>query len=456
MKYPLQILLLILIPCLTWGQSDSLLLKRQQDIMQVPDTLSSLSDSLDHWIGQYQPDSLPGMEYLDSLSLLKDQINEKVQRLNLSIPDSLTNSFNLLPYLDSIKHQVPDSSIGRYLSKAKDLAQKAGYNIEDPQQLTQLNKNYLEYMYKMANWQPNTSIDIPQVNANALDQNLKMPNVTGMDLLDDANQQLTEKTGQMEGYTGKAKNPDQSIEQYAQNSAENQYFQENKGEFADFENMQTELQEQYSQPVDMDSLKNLWQQKKKVLANDFLLNNQDKIKPIQQKIKRLTDKYTQFNSAKDVIEGKEKPVKAKPKNRITWGTNFQFNPGDPVSVDLSPILGYRFNTRLSLNLGASLRYQLDRDNDFKPPTSENIVYGYRLFTEYKVIRIFYTHLEWERFSRPSGESRDWANAFMAGIGRQFSVTNTIQGNVVVMYNFLHNQESPHNNAFIIRFGFRRK
>ncbi|MFW5879919.1 MAG: hypothetical protein ACOCUV_03755, partial [bacterium] len=197
-------------------------------------------------------------------------------------------------------------------------------------------------------------------------------------------------------------------------------------------------------------------QKKKVLANDFLLKNQDKIKPIQQKIKKYTNKYTQFNSAKDVAEGKEKPVKAKPKNRITWGTNFQFNPGDPVSVDLSPMLGYRFTTRLSLNLGASLRYQLDRANDFKPPTNDNVVYGYRLFTEYKVIRSFYAHLEWERYSRPVGENRDWANALMAGIGKQFAVTKTIQGNVVVLYDFLNNQQSAHNNAFIIRFGFRRK
>jgi len=36
-KYPLQILLLILIPCLTWGQSDTLLLKKQQNIMQASD-----------------------------------------------------------------------------------------------------------------------------------------------------------------------------------------------------------------------------------------------------------------------------------------------------------------------------------------------------------------------------------------------------------------------------------
>ncbi len=74
MKYLLQILLLILCPCLVWSQSDSLLLNKQQEIIQTSDTLITLSDSLNNLIGQYQADSLPGIEYLDSLSLLKDKI----------------------------------------------------------------------------------------------------------------------------------------------------------------------------------------------------------------------------------------------------------------------------------------------------------------------------------------------------------------------------------------------
>ncbi|MFW5700959.1 MAG: hypothetical protein ACOCWM_04645, partial [Cyclobacteriaceae bacterium] len=129
MKYPLQILLLILFTCLAWSQSDTLVLNKQQEIMQASDTLSTLSDSLNYLISQNQPDSLPGMEYLDSLSILKDKIYGRVQNMNLSIPDSLRNSLNLLPYLDSIKHQLPDSSINQYLRKAKDLAQKAGIDL---------------------------------------------------------------------------------------------------------------------------------------------------------------------------------------------------------------------------------------------------------------------------------------------------------------------------------------
>ena len=291
MKYPLQILLLLFFPCLVWSQSDSLLLEKQRYVIPMQDTLSTLSDSLNYLISQNQPDSLPGIDYLDSLSLLKDKIYCKVQNMNLSIPDSLKDSFNLLPYLDSMKHQLPDSSINQYLNKAKDLAQKAGIDLDDKIQLAQIKGNYQEYTGNIDEWQPDIALDVPEgMNSDILSQNLETPQIPDMNQLNEANQEIQAVTQELEQNSGKIKNLDQSIESYAQSSTENQYFQENKGEFTDFENMHAELQDQYGQPLNMDSLKNLWQQKKKVLANDFLLKNQDKIKPIQQKIKRLTDK----------------------------------------------------------------------------------------------------------------------------------------------------------------------
>ncbi len=211
--------------------------------------------------------------------------------MNLSIPDSLKDSFDLLPYLDSIKHQLPDSSINQYLNKAKDLAQKAGIDLNDSKQLAQIKGNYQEYTGKIGDWQPDINIEAPEgMNSDILSQDLEMPQIPDMNQLNEANQEIQAVTQELEQNSGKIKNLDQSIESYAQSSTENQYFQENQGEFSDYENMHTELQDQYGQPLDVDSLKNLWQQKKKVLANDFLLKNQDKIKPIQQKIKRLTDK----------------------------------------------------------------------------------------------------------------------------------------------------------------------
>jgi hypothetical protein len=83
-----------------------------------------------------------------------------------------------------------------------------------------------------------------------------------------------------------------------------------------------------------------------------------------------------------------------------YGANFQMNPGAPVSVDLSPLIGYRITNLWTIGTGGSVRYRLDPKDDFRLPNGGNIVYGFLAFSQCRAIKSFYFHAEWEFFNKP--------------------------------------------------------
>ena len=188
--------------------------------------------------------------------------------------------------------------------------------------------------------------------------------------------------------------------------------------------------------------------KNQLVANNALLAKGEIVKSAQNKIRKYKNSYKLVKSGKNVAEDKEDPLKDKPQKRIIYGSNFQMNPGDPFAVDISPLLGYRFTKRWSVALGGSFRYSVDQDNNYKPEFGEDMAYGFRTFSQYKILSSFFIHSEWERFYAPV-----MSNGLLAGLGKQFSITRGIKGNISILYDFLYDKnDSPHNQAFVIRFG----
>jgi hypothetical protein len=86
----------------------------------------------------------------------------------------------------------------------------------------------------------------------------------------------------------------------------------------------------------------------------------------------------------------------------------------------------------------------------------DIIDSLTAFSQYRAIKSFYFHAEYESFNRPFREARTWNNQALAGIGREFAVIKSIKGNVSVLYNFLHDEKSPYSRPVVFRFGFVRK
>ncbi len=83
------------------------------------------------------------------------------------------------------------------------------------------------------------------------------------------------------------------------------------------------------------------------------------------------------------IEGKNKPVKEKPKfsDRLVFGGDIGLSVGNYTYVNVSPAVGYRITDRLTAGLGPIYIYQSDKYYDY-----ESSMYGVKLITSFTVLR----------------------------------------------------------------------
>jgi len=93
------------------------------------------------------------------------------------------------------------------------------------------------------------------------------------------------------------------------------------------------------------------------------------------------------------------------------------------------------------------------------------VYGYRGFFQAVAVKGFFLHGEYERMNtavETTGATnaatdeiyRTWKAGALAGIGKEYSFIKQIKGQVMVLYNFLHEDgNSPYRKPWVIRFGF---
>ncbi len=416
----------------------------------TPKALNSMNhfiDSLPHIESEklLHNDSIKYPSILDTLKIFESEIQKRIN--TVSLPDSLLQKANpgLLISRDSVlsnliqkyndyalKYDLPKADISRF-STLQDNLDMPGMNLP-------VSPNSLPHQ---------STLNLPEIPDFPIDQELNKTSET----LQSAESQIEQ-----------SKNLPEKAEQFAASTDEMQYFNEEKakafdlGKFnSEYSDKASEYSEKVVEYVDPEKLKKQLAEKKKVLANDALLSNMDKVKiPANDKLQKLKNKYKKFNSAQDVAAGKENPVKVQPGKRFVWGGNFQMNPGDPVSVDISPLIGYRLNTVWTIGTGGSVRYALDKKNDFRPPTKNNVVYGFRIFNQYKVIKSFFVHAEYEILSQPDVGARSWKSQAMAGIGKEFAIVKGFKGTVIVLYDFLHNESSPNMKPVTFRFGFVKK
>lgn len=181
----------------------------------------------------------------------------------------------------------------------------------------------------------------------------------------------------------------------------------------------------------------------------------EKLQSAMDKMLEYKKKYYAITNSEDVEMGIEKPIKGKPVGRHwIFGSNFQANPA-PISMDISPLIGYRINYFWSVGIGGSMRYGLDPKENFRPPNAKNIVFGYRAFNQYRAIKKTFIHGELEAFSQPVTGKRFWKVQALAGIGKELKVAKGIKAQVILLYNFSHNEKSPYAQPLVARFGFIR-
>jgi hypothetical protein len=208
------------------------------------------------------------------------------------------------------------------------------------------------------------------------------------------------------------------------------------------------------------------QESKKVTRNELmeLLDSQkDKINAAEDKLAALKKKYSYIPDSRDLSTAvKRNSLKNTPfKKRFLFGLNFQLQRGDPLALDLSPNLMYRFNKLFLAGISGTYRAKLGIEDKVTTKVEQD-VFGFGAISQHKIWKGIFAHGEYNYLSTPgitqtSGsdlKSRVWHSTLPVGIGSTIKISNAISTQVILTYDFLHNARSPNPKAWNLKFGFQ--
>jgi hypothetical protein len=193
-------------------------------------------------------------------------------------------------------------------------------------------------------------------------------------------------------------------------------------------------------------------------VKDYLAKDPTKFKLLQTKMSTLMKKYSFIENSNDLSTAiKRTSLKGRPfRERLLIATNFQIIATQPFSIDLAPMIGYKFNSKFSAGLGGTYRQTF---KDSIPSLSPN-VWGLKSFISYDVFKTFFAYGEGD-LNTPGLKSiegksfRIWSPAVFIGIGKRFNLHKNVDVTTIVLYNFLSkNRDSIYPEPLIFRVGFQ--
>ena len=447
------------------------------------------------------------MQYLDSVIQFGGWEQEHVDKLmELGVVRKVQEAVNKVPEhvrkLDSLiqaKSASVHAEISRLLGQAKHDRNIDGLPVDSEltdAQLQKVDALIQEYSSQLTNPQELRWLQehmgqlnqlqgsLPQYPSSAFQATAGMQNklleLADLQQLQGYQQQVQQLMGQSQGYFQEAKglfsgglSEDSPLMQELQSkiglTKEFQELQAKTAELEHFKALSQKYGEDYARQYKEMDRQRLLDHAKEIGAQAFP-EHQEKVQQVQGKFQKLKKKYSKLADARDLSTGvKRNSLKEEPfKKRLHWGGTFQIVPSysqggslqnafeSPTSLDFSPILGYRINKKLRAGVGGTYRALLEID-DFQ---ADHQVYGWRSYLEYFPIESFYLHSEYEamnnRVATPNATSettRQWTRGALIGIGKEYPLFKGVKGQVMILYNVLHEfGESPYKKPFMVRFG----
>lgn len=156
--------------------------------------------------------------------------------------------------------------------------------------------------------------------------------------------------------------------------------------------------------------------------------------------------------AQDTTMTRKHPPKKNFWDKTFIGGNLGLQFGTVTFADVSPLVGYKFNEKISAGIGVTYQYYhyKDRYYDF-----ETNVYGGRVFGRYNFTDYLFGHLEYEYLNLEAFDfyrRRVDVGSLMAGAGYVQHISNNSGIVAMVLYNFTESVYTPYQNP-IIRIGF---
>lgn len=146
------------------------------------------------------------------------------------------------------------------------------------------------------------------------------------------------------------------------------------------------------------------------------------------------------------------PPKKTFRDKIFFGGNLGLQFGTVTFADVSPLVGYRFNDKISAGIGATYQYYHYKDKYYDFETD---VYGGRVFGRYNFTDYLFGHAEYEYLNLETFDfkrRRVDVVSLMAGAGYIQRISDRAGIVAMVLYNFTESVYTPYQNP-IFRVGF---
>lgn len=186
----------------------------------------------------------------------------------------------------------------------------------------------------------------------------------------------------------------------------------------------------------------------------------------QGELAKLKDKFSELGVSPggDMNMPEFKPNRQKTKSflkRLEFGSNFQAQKANsyfPVTTDFAGTVGYKINDKSVAGIGLSGRVGWGQGWKHIKVTGQGV--GMRLFVDWKVKGNFWLTAGAEMNYNKSVESLEvfknystWSKSALAGVSRKYKIGKKLKGNMQVLYDFLHQYQTPPTPAFVWRVGY---
>lgn len=208
-------------------------------------------------------------------------------------------------------------------------------------------------------------------------------------------------------------------------------------------------------------------QKMTAKAKEYIAANASQITQAQIQMSSLKKKYSSMPNSNDLSSAtKRTSLKGESLwKRLVIGGNFNISKANPLSIDLSPVLGYKINKLSEIGATGAYRAQLEVDKSLQ--ASNPNVYGYSIFANHMLYKGFFGYLEGERLRTteftmdPQGNletdmpSMKWKQTLLVGIGRSFNISRWLEVQTLMLVNVLHdNKDGLYGSPVIFKTGLR--
>ncbi|WP_232826069.1 hypothetical protein [Chitinophaga alhagiae] len=182
----------------------------------------------------------------------------------------------------------------------------------------------------------------------------------------------------------------------------------------------------------------------------------------RSQFEELKKNFPDLDNAADMPDFKPKELKTKSfLQRLEFGTNVQFQRSNqyfPTTGDFAGQVGYKFSKDGIVGVGAS--YRLGMGTGFDNIRFSHQGVGFRSFGDYKLKGTFFVNGGFEynyntafTSSIPLLYDNGWTRSALLGISKKYKINNKLKGNLILLYDFLANQQIPKTDPIKFRVGY---